>query len=451
MLSGSDPTGIYQKMVDSHYVSPQTEVRTFVNSQQMNLTKTNYYSPYPKLFAPQTLQVQDRNNPIETRLRYHNYDTRGNILSVSREGDMRASYFWNYKQSFPVAEIKNADTISNIAYSSFESDSTGGWNNYTGVIVKAIPAMMPPSGKKYYTLSSTHTLFKSGLSSAKTYILSYWTRNANAFGVAGTVSGFPAKGRSINDWNYFEHKITGQTTITLSGTGLVDEVRLYPFGAQMTTFTFDPGIGMTSAIDANNRITYYEYDQFQRLNLIRDQDKNVFKKFEYDKYIEPTIYYNVGLSQAFTRNNCTGCQFGNSATYSVPDSIYTSIISQSAANQLAINDVNANGQAYANANASCYTPPISSTLARNLKGSDFEIEFHNNCTGLTYTFSIPSTMTTYTALPGIPEGNYTVNHLSLSSVTNYTVVVNGITDHTTTGWGSFLVTLDANNPVIFTN
>ncbi|HRE50903.1 MAG TPA: hypothetical protein PK339_05765 [Flavitalea sp.] len=246
MLSGGDPTGIYQKMVDSHFIAPQIEVRAFVNSQQMSLTKTNYYSPYPKLFAPQTVQVQDRNNPIETRLRYHNYDTKANILSVSRENDTRISYLWNYKQAFPVAEIKNADTTSNIAYSSFESDSTGGWNNYTGTIVKAIPAIMPPSGKNYYTLSPTNTLVKSGLSSVKTYILSYWTRNANAFSVTGTVSGFPAKGRSVNDWNYFEHKITGQTTITLSGTGLVDEVRLYPFGAQMTTFSFDPGIGIVS-------------------------------------------------------------------------------------------------------------------------------------------------------------------------------------------------------------
>jgi len=71
----------------------------------------------------------------------------------------------------------------------------------------------------------------------------------------------------------------------------------------------------------------------------------------------------------------------------VPDSIYTSIISQSAANQLAVTALNIEGQAYANANASCYTPPVSSTLARNLRGSNFEIEFYNNCTGLNYTFS----------------------------------------------------------------
>ena len=83
----------------------------------------------------------------------------------------------------------------------------------------------------------------------------------------------------VNGWHYFEHKITGQTTITLGGTGAIDEVRLYPaINAQMTTYTYKSLIGMTSQCDANNHIIYYEYDGSGRLMLVRDQDNNIIKQ-----------------------------------------------------------------------------------------------------------------------------------------------------------------------------
>ncbi|WP_315822488.1 hypothetical protein [Paraflavitalea speifideaquila] len=38
---------------------------------------------------------------------------------------------------------------------------------------------------------------------------------------------------------------------------------------------------MTSQCDANNRITYYEFDAFGRLKIIRDEYKNVLKTIDY--------------------------------------------------------------------------------------------------------------------------------------------------------------------------
>jgi hypothetical protein len=265
------------------------------------------------LIAPQTVESKTLSNNSETRLRFNAYDTKGNTLSVSKENDVKLSYIWDYNSLYPVAEVINADT-SQIAYSSFEADGKGNWN-YSSTPTADYTS---PSGKKIYPLTGSNNITKSGLSSGTTYIVSYWTTKGSAYSITGTISGYPIGGRTVNGWKYFEHRITGQSSITISGTGTIDELRLYPLTAQMTTYTYEPSVGIKSKCDINNRIGYYEYDYLNRLVLIRDQDNNIIKKRCYNYAGQPegcqffnntdqqsyTVWSTAGQPQRNLRTNC---------------------------------------------------------------------------------------------------------------------------------------------------
>ncbi|HEX6429919.1 MAG TPA: hypothetical protein VF008_19630, partial [Niastella sp.] len=93
----------------------------------------------------------------------------------------------------------------------------------------------------------------------------------------------PATG---GNWVYQEQLITisaGSSGFT-AGTAdlLIDEVRLYPQDAFMTTYTYQPQVGMTTKCDERGLVTYYEYDELNRLKVIRDHNNNIVKMIEYN-------------------------------------------------------------------------------------------------------------------------------------------------------------------------
>lgn len=65
----------------------------------------------------------------------------------------------------------------------------------------------------------------------------------------------------------------------------IDEVRIMPRNAMMTTYTCIPGVGLTSEMDTNGNTMYYEYDVFGRLLRVLDDDRKVVKGYEY--FIKP--------------------------------------------------------------------------------------------------------------------------------------------------------------------
>ena len=128
--------------------------------------------------------------------------------------------------------------------------------------------------------------------------------------------------------------------------------------SQVTTFTFENLVGVTSITDNNNRTTHYEYDGLGRLTGILDFQNNYLKKIDYsysvpDPNRKINIFFNTAKSQIFY---CQQCEVGYNAvpfTYYVPAGKYFSNKSQVEADNKAMEDLNANGQITANYNGKC--------------------------------------------------------------------------------------------------
>ncbi|PTS96750.1 hypothetical protein DBR11_18615 [Pedobacter sp. HMWF019] len=121
----------------------------------------------------------------------------------------------------------------------------------------------------------------------------------------------------------------------------------------ITTYSYEPLVGITSKKDPKGMLTTYEYDSFQRLKHIKDQNGNIAKSYTY--YTRPKIYPSEQISQKFYKNNCGAGAFGSEVLYTVQEGKYISLISQADANAQAYNDISQNGQAYANQQGYCTT------------------------------------------------------------------------------------------------
>jgi len=146
---------------------------------------------------------------------------------------------------------------------------------------------------------------------------------------------------------------------------------------QITTYTYDPLIGVTSITPSSGIREYYKYDMTNRLEKIVDINNKILKEFKY-RYatIASTNYPNEEKSETFTRTNCTGNGIGGTYTYIVPAGTYTDV-SILAANQKALDDININGQNMANQNGPCFFPVSCSFTFSSVIGNP---QFSNNST-----------------------------------------------------------------------
>ncbi|WP_379010657.1 hypothetical protein [Parapedobacter sp. GCM10030251] len=183
------------------------------------------------------------------------------------------SFLWSYNGQYPIAEVKNA-VQADIAYAGFEGDGTGNWI-YSSATT---PDTTAPTGKRVYVLTGSNNLQKTGLTLTRSYLLTYWAKSTSATGISG---GTATVMRSKGGWTQYRRVISGVTSVSLSGSVAVDDVRLHPMEATMNSYTYDPLVGMTSHTDASGNVFQYEYDDFGRLEAVKDLNGHLVEDYRY--------------------------------------------------------------------------------------------------------------------------------------------------------------------------
>src|SRR3546814_261280 len=128
------------------------------------------------------------------------------------------------------------------------------------------------------------TTYDKQLVAANIYVLTFWEkggtatiRNTGAVTVSNTV--LQTKG----SWQQREIRLRNVTgNLQIIPAGYLDDVRLYPLGAQMESYTYNQMGGMITSTDNKGYTTYYEYDQFNRLLRVRDRQGRILKEHTYN-------------------------------------------------------------------------------------------------------------------------------------------------------------------------
>ena len=253
---------------------------TFINPSKMYALETS--APMSTgsageniAFTTQYTTLIPNSNFIE-KASFNFNGTTGRIIGQHLSNDKNQAMIWDNNLRLPLAQVDNA-YFTDVAYTGFETAEAGNWTYNAGSVVSDATA---PTGVKGYNLSGG--ISKSSLNSSQKYILSYWSKSGAGVTVTGGTQSNSVTGRVMNNWTYHELTVTGTTSVSLSGSGSIDEVRLYPALAQMTTYTYDALFRLAATCSANNTVSYYEYDSFNRLVDLKDQYGNIIKAFEYN-------------------------------------------------------------------------------------------------------------------------------------------------------------------------
>jgi hypothetical protein len=221
--------------------------------------------------------------------KFNKYDAANNLTELA-DRDNTYAFIRNPANGDVWAKVIHA-SISDIAYTGFEhgvvpSTAFTNWTyNTAGISIGS-----GQSGSNSFTISSAYTISTAlTLNRSKTYRISFWAQSSSITVNNGSVTLRTGPTRTVNNisWTYYEGTASNITALQVGGSGTIDELRLAPIDAKMVSYTYINGIGIISQCNENNQTTYWEYDDFNRLKLTRDQDGNILKKNEY-QYQQPT-------------------------------------------------------------------------------------------------------------------------------------------------------------------
>ena len=236
----------------------------------------------------------------------YTYDSNNDLITTTGDGMKHTAYVWGYRHKYPIAEINNSDR-SEVYQQNFEEPELGldfeanvvtdpaksHTGKYSGRLVNTSSSELVSHSSKGLTISLTAPkkfsysgwIYSTG-PSAQIFLFMMKSGETAYFSYVDAV-----ETQVINKWVYIKGEFMVPADVVLlklrldnnsAGTVWFDDLRIRPSDAEMSTYTYEPLVGMTSAIDNKGQTIYYEYDPFQRLKYIRNQDWDIIKSYDYN-------------------------------------------------------------------------------------------------------------------------------------------------------------------------
>jgi hypothetical protein len=279
------------------------KLKTPLTASQYHATGSGKFIDKSEAYANNTTgsfgSVFTRNN------QHTRFDKRGNAVETKIDDRKYVSTIFDAQNATAIATAQNAK-IDEIAYSSFEGDySDTAANNYTrGNLVfdpnavvqySSVGISKAVTGKYVYELDHNVNDIRTEALPENTYVLSFWSYNTGAIDAAimngtsqvGTVS--LSLQNTVGNWRLLTGTFNAgsgdyvkimEPNGTQQSTTYIDDLRLHPIDATMTSQTYAPLFGKSSSTDESNYIMYYDYDVFGRRTVVRDMRGNILVKQE---------------------------------------------------------------------------------------------------------------------------------------------------------------------------
>jgi hypothetical protein len=233
-----------------------SETQEFVNTVKVKGEKIAYQGKLPTsywIWDPTQL------SELGYHLKFTNtFGTGDNLIyktdypSTGSGTESTTSFIWGYNNTHLIGKVVNAQP-SRVFHTSFEDGTTS-----------SIPNVNAKTGRQFKSTGQFNFQTDGNFTPSVTsdLVMSYWYYTNNQWNFSG--------------WVPFANLI--------SQGSYLDEIRVIPTGAQINTFTYWNGVGLESQTDHNNKSSFYEYDTFQRLILIRDDQGKIMQHMRYNYY-----------------------------------------------------------------------------------------------------------------------------------------------------------------------
>lgn len=284
--------------------------------------------PITRDFNSSTLSPKD--SRYQPYLSIQKYGSRYNPVDIYDNNESRLVYQYGNASNDVLAVASTNATISLssrvMAFTSFEQ------YNYKGYMGNSLTEYDAINDFTYVGTRIDGTSY-SGVSSFTGTVRTKNTANyghvyvmANKAGATPTITvylggtfaqpgpGFAKIGEREN-WNIFAATVTTGSGCTIevnSNGNQIDELRILPIefstptAAQIITYAYKDGL-LHTRVNADFSAEYFEYDEFRRLHLIRDQNKNILKRICYN-YIGEEDNCSPGTTPVWQAEGSTRCQ-----------------------------------------------------------------------------------------------------------------------------------------------